>query len=582
MSFLKHLFPAFDVPPETQLALDRDRPNAQLASNGKWIPPLTFTRIRKALYDSDDEDRPCDPGVEQQVTNAVVGSDSDISPDAITVSDIFRATRDSLNAEISAQEQARVVFKPEFVFEKIICHPKRNDLPQFSTAQELSNVNDGNHLTIPIRSIGMTVDLDVLKRIRAGKGPRPFKAEDLVERLRLEPREGLASEECPYIEETYDELLAVLRTWNVHVGHTPDCTRTRQRLLDALISRCRLLDEVEQGHKDESILEQQGLRLRQTLHEYRPELKSFEDQDVIHQLIITIANRGIAIPDLDDEVRDRAVEILYREYRSRIYLSKEHSAWRDRLEAETERAKLQKDDTEVRELVKQRKQLDKESCNQASEEVRSAIRIARNCLSEKVLNGLQSLTEQQASQKWAGCSIAKAPASAIAQSCIENNDAVESMLQDWDIDHTLKSAIERLHKMKHVGSDNASLVKKLAGLDVPKGERKTVLERRRKDPRTPYIMMEVANQSSQLQGMSQRVLLRMDELDDSFECVLNAGRASSRAHNTLLARVDEDNPYYKEETSYVVKEPQAVVSGSQEAIKAEGAMVGEGGGFGKC
>ncbi|KAJ4360330.1 uncharacterized protein N0V89_000892 [Didymosphaeria variabile] len=581
MSFLKHLLPASDELPKPQLTLNRHQPNTQLTSNAEPEPRVTFGQIRKALYDPDDENHPYDPGAKHRVTNVLIVPDSDISPDAITVEDVLRATRDFLAAETLAQEQSRAASKPEFVFEKIICHPKGKDLPQFSTAYELRNVNHGSESTIPIRNLGMAVDLDMLKRIRAGKGPRPFKAEDLVERLRLEPRPCLSSEEFPYNEETYDELLTVLRTWNMHVGNNPSCTHTRQGLLDALKSRCRLIDEVEKGHQDENLLEQQTLCLRQTLHAYRPELKSFEDQNVIHQLIIMIANQGIAIPGLDNEMRDQAVEILFREYRSRLYLGTEHSARRDRLDAETERAKLQEDDTEVQELVKQRRQLDKESCNQASEEVRSAIRIARTCLCEKVLNGLQSLTEQQAGQKWAACSIAKAPASAIAQSCIEDGDAVEGMLPDWDIDHALKSVIERLHKMNRLGSDNARLVTKLAGLDVPKSERKAVMERRRNDARTPYIMMEVANQSSQLQGMSQRVLLRMDELDDTFDGVLDAGRASSHAHNTLLARVDEDDLYHSEEKSYLVKEPRAIVSGGQEVVKAGGAMVGEGD-RGKC
>jgi hypothetical protein len=551
MSFLRQFLRASDGLSDPRATLDRDRPSPQFASNGQRELRVTLSKIRRALHDP--EDSPLSPQGQDQVDNVIIAPTIDISPNASTVEDILHATRKYLQGEILA-EQARVDSTPEHLFEKITPHPKGNNLLQFSTAEELRSVFDGSNLTIPVRNLGMNVDKNMMERIRAGQGPRPFKTEDLVEMLRLEPRRSSGTDKAPCSEETYDELLAVLKAWNMRVGTNPDLEKQRQDLLDVLESRCQLINDIEKGHQNEKLLQQQCLHLRQALQTYRPELKEFEGQDIFSQLIVMIANQGITIPDLDDDVRDRTIETLFREFRSRIYLGEEHSVRRDRLEAETERAKLQEDDTEVEELAKERQQLDKQSCNEASEEVRTAIKIARKRLCDKVLEELQPLTEQQAGQKWRACSLAKAPASALAQNCIESENAMDNVLQDWvpNIDNASKNAINRLRKMNRLGSDNSSLVRKLAGLDVSKAERKAVIKRRRNDPRTPHIMMEVASQSAQLQGMSQRVLAGMDDLGNSLDCVLGAARASFNAHDTLLTRVDQDDPYCTAETSYVI------------------------------
>ncbi|KAF2442635.1 hypothetical protein P171DRAFT_486625 [Karstenula rhodostoma CBS 690.94] len=572
MAFFKQFLPTFDEPPDPRGPPPRNQPNIQLASNSDRGPRVTLSQLRLALYDPGDN--PFSPGAQDPAASLFRAPEFDISPNASTVEEILHATKDFLDGEILA-EQERMRAKPEFLFEKVIPHAKGNDLPQFSTAEELRNANNGSDLTIPVRDLGMTVDKDMMERIRAGQGPRPFKAEDLVERLRLEPKKIPGTDNAPYTDETYNELLAVLRAWNARVGTYPDLDVERQDLLDTFESRCQLIDGVEKGYQNERLLEEQCLRMREALHAYRPELENFEDQNVFSQLIVMIANQGIAIPDLDDNIRDRAIETLFREFRSRIYLGEEHSARRDRINSESERAKLQEDDTEVLDLAEERKQLDKESCNEASEKVRTAIKIARKRLCDKVLEELQPLTEQQAGQRWTAYSLAKASTSVLAQSCIESKNAMDEVLQTrvLDIDNALKSAIDHLRKMNRLSSHNNSLVMKLAGLDVPKAERKATMERRRNDRRTPYIMMEVANQSSQLPGMSQCVLMQMDDMDGSLHCVLDAVRANFNAHDTLLARVDEDDPYFMAETSYVVKKHQATVNGGRgQVVEAESAM----------
>lgn len=556
MSFFKQFWPAVDEPPNPREPPHRNQPNIPLASNGPRGLRVTLSQLRQALYDP--EDNPFDSGAQEQAASLFKAPEFDVSPDTSTVEEILHATREFLDGEILA-EQDRITAKSEFLFEKVIPHAKGNDLPQFSTAEELRNADNGSDLTIPVRNIGMAIDKSMMERIQAGQGPRPFKVEDLVERLRLEPRRCSRPSNAPYIEENYVELLSVLRAWNAHVGTKPGLEKERQELLDAFESRYQLIDGAERGLQNKTLLEEQYLLLRGALRAYRPELESFEDQNVFNQLIIMIANQGIAIPDLDDEVRDRTIETLFREFRSRVYLGEEHSARRARLRAETERAKLQGDATEVQELLNQRRQLDKESCNEASEKVRTTIKIARKRLSDKVLGELQRLTEQQAGQKWTACNLAKAPASALVQNCIESEKAMNKVLQGrvLDIDNALKSAIDRLRKMNRLSTDNNHLVMKLAGLDVPKAERKAVMERRRNDRRTPYIMMEVASQSSQLPGMSQRVLKQMDDMDDPLHCVLDAAGVNFNAHNTLLTRVDEDYLYFVDKLRMWPRNPKS-------------------------
>lgn len=515
----------------------------------------------------DPEDNPFDTEAQDQAASSFRAPAVDISPNAETVEEILHGTKDLLDAEIS-REQSRVDAEPDFLFERVILHPKGNVLPQFSAAEELRDGRSGSDLMIPVQKMGMTYDKNMMERIRAGQGPRPFKQEDLVEVLRVEPRCLPDVDEFQHTEESYDELLSVLRSYNARVLTHPDLDKERKDLLAALESRCQLIDEVEKGYQVQTLLDQQYFVLHAALRAYRPELEFFQDQDAFNQLIVAIANQGIAVPDLDNEVRDRAIETVFREFRSRIYLGAGHAARWARLETEIERARLQEDDTAVQDLVCERKHLFKESCNEASERVRTALKIARKRMCDKVLEELQNLTEEQAAQqKWAACSLARTSASALAQDCIEKRDAMDEVLQDraLEIDNALSIATDRLHKMNRLSSDNSSLVAKLAGLDVPRAERQAVLDRRRNDRRTPYIMMEVADQSFQLPGMSQRVLEQMDGMSNSLYCVLDAAKANLDAHDTLLLRVDEDDLYFMDETSHV-DSAQGVVSGDTDQI----------------
>ncbi|KAF1980355.1 hypothetical protein BU23DRAFT_7030 [Bimuria novae-zelandiae CBS 107.79] len=570
MAFFKQLLQVNDKPPDPQQAHKQERAAAQNLSTGARGSHITLSRIRQALVDLEEDDDPYNPGIEHPLTYDPGPPPFDIAPNASSAEEILQATRKYLDAEIM-KEQDQVDWKPEYKFEKVVLHPKGNELPLFSSRKEFSNVSHAGDLTIPVKKLGMAVDRAVLKRIQAGLGPRPSKIDDLIERLRLEPKTHSELDEPPDVEETYAELLAVLQAWNMRVGKASDSAHGRKGLVDALEARCQVIHETETHDQDDILLEGQCGHLRQALHTFRPELKYFQNQDVFDQLVIMLANQGTRTPGVDDELKDAIIKTLFREYRCRLYFSEEHTARRIRLDAEIARARLQGDSTEEGDLVKERRMLDKESCNQASEQVRSVIRSAQKALYGNMLEALQLLTEQQAGQKWAACEMTKAPASVLAQSCIDNANEMGNMLQDWDlnVEDTVKAAIRELQRMHRLDADNRRQAKKLAGLDVSRAERKAVMARRRKDYRTPLIMKEVQDQSSQVQVLSRRVLERMESLESSLNCVLEVAGNSYRAHDTLMSRMDEDDPYCTAQAAC-----EYTVKGSDDAkVQVEGATV---------
>ncbi|KAK3209266.1 hypothetical protein GRF29_69g1273191 [Pseudopithomyces chartarum] len=554
MSFLKHLLQEYREPQHRQQNPEQHRPAAQHTPAHGCGSQITLDKVREALHDPDDEHDPYKPDRDDHVVSEQEQPDFDVAADATTVDDVLQATRRYLDAEIS-KEQDRVDWTTEYKFEKVIQHPKGNHLPQFSSAEELQSISNAHDLLIPLKRLGMAVDKNVMDRIKAGLGPRPFESVDLIQELRIEPRPRVDSGQLLYAEETYDELLAVLQAWNMRVGKEVDVGQARQTLLEALEARCRLIHQVEVGGHNE-VLQKQCVSLRQAVHAFRPELENFRSKDLIDQLVIMVAHNGIAYPGLDDELRDLVIKTVFREFRSKIYLGEEHTARRVQLDAEIQRARLQDDSSEEANLLEGRRKLDKESCNQASEQVRTAIKAARKQLHGMVLEDLQALTELQAAQKWAACGIMKAPATLLAQSCIESEDAMDTILQGWDvnIDNVVKAASQSMHTMCRLDADNRRQAKKLAGLDVPKAERKSVMERRRRDHRTPLIMNEVQNQRSQIQDLSRSVSGRMEGLHSNLDHALGAALTSSRTHDALLARVDEGDYHDTEETLCMVKE----------------------------
>lgn len=555
MSFFKQFLPDYDKPSKRVEPSKRTEPTRQVASSSKYGAPITLSRVREALWDPEDEDDPYNPGRNQHATHDAISPSLDISPNARTAEEILQDTRAWLHGEI-LQEQGSVDWTPEFKFERVVLHPKGNELPQFSSPDELKRVSNASDLLIPVKRRGMYVDRAMLDRIQAGLGPRPSRIEDLVERLRIEPKTHSASDDSPYVEETYAELLAILQSWNTRVGRIVHVAQERDELVDALEERCSLIHEIETGDQNDILLAEQYMRLHRALHAFRPELDGFQDQNVFNQLVITIANHGRTNPEIDTELQELVIKTLFREYRSRIYFSHEHVAKRFRGDAEIELARLQEDGTEGEELAERRRKLDKESCNQASEEVLRDIQIAQKRLYGKVLEEVQSLAEQQAGQKWLACSITRTPASILAQDCIDDESELGNILQDWDlnVDDAIKVAIHSLQRISRFEGDNRRQVRKLAGLDVPRAERKAVMERRRKDYRTPLIMKEIQNQNSQIQDFSRRVVKRMEDVEGSLGYVLEAAGVSYRAHDRLLAKIDQEDVECLEPALYAVKD----------------------------
>lgn len=541
MSFFKQFLPAYVESSTRRQSPLQNQTAAQSVLTDNSTLPITLGRVREALLDPDLDYDPYEPGHDDSVVCESGSPDFDVTQVVGSVDRIFRATQNYLNAEI-AKEQPDLNWTSEYKYEKVVLHPKGNDLPQFSSAEELKHIVNANDLLIPVRTMGMAVDEAIMTRIQAGLGPRPVQSVDLVKELRLKPRPITNLAQPLNNAETYDELLTVLQAWNMHVAHVADQTRAREKLLYALEARCQLTHAVETGKEDMSRLREQHVLLRHALHAFRPELKHFENQDVSDQLTIMLANEGLANPGLDHEVRHAAVHALFRDCRSKIFFCDDHTARREKLDAELQRARIQEDRAEEADLLNERKKLDKESYNQASEEVRTAIKLARGQLYRLTLEQLQTLAEQQTGQKGAACSLGRTPTTLLAQHCINSRNEVDDMIRDWDvsIDGNVTAVGHSMQRMNRLDTDNRRQAKKLAGLDVPSADRKAVMERRRNDHRTPLIMKEVEDQGLQLQDLSRRVLKRMETIGSRLDDVLEAASNSYRAHEALLVRLDDD------------------------------------------
>ncbi|KAI4942637.1 hypothetical protein J4E91_010032 [Alternaria rosae] len=184
-------------------------------------------------------------------------------------------------------------------------------LPHSDIDEEVADGKLYRNVATALRAVESGMNTSILERIRNADGPNDRVFDDLLAPLRSEPL-------LLGTEESEEHMLDAMLTWNKRVAekHNNDPTK-RQTFVATLRERVKVVDEIlaivgdnrnsnqdnETGQND--ILEPSQRRLLKAIHAYRPETKSFKNQDPFDMLVIMLASirqEGFELADKDDGI----------------------------------------------------------------------------------------------------------------------------------------------------------------------------------------------------------------------------------------------------------------------------------------
>jgi hypothetical protein len=383
------------------------------------------------------------------------------------------------------------------------------------------------------------MNTDVLKRIAAGRGPRPSKVEDLLEKIR-----ELESEE--EVSEGYQDLSAILQKWNEKAikgkyghGNQPG---QREELMQVLQERIDTLPCITRGDCAEGMLDRSEARLLKALHAFRPETAEFNTRKAYDILVMMVAKTGVSEPDLhsDLDLWDRVWRTMLTELAPEC--QKEAAPEKNRIRHELMLAKKRGDQKKVDSLEKRKHELTKVILKKGAHLLRADLTRERRRLYEKCLSELMELTIAQAAQKRLCEALPSPTREAMYQICEEADAELEIALQkhlDF-VEFGCDANRTNIDVIKHLSEDCYNRTNKFAGRDVTDlARREKVVEERRSNPGTAIMMSKLKEDAQRVRDASKLVLQRVSQMEPALEEIYVAVRRRFQAYDMVLERLPE-------------------------------------------
>ncbi|KAH7080937.1 hypothetical protein FB567DRAFT_116521 [Paraphoma chrysanthemicola] len=373
------------------------------------------------------------------------------------------------------------------------------------------------------------LDTKVLERIRRRKGPRPARFEDLLAPLRL--HDGPIQHRRP-IKESYQEMAAVIQTWNQHVAPLEEDLQARETLMIALRELIHFLNTSAHKRHSADAHERTSRHLLAAIHAYRTETAIFETKQSPDLLIIILAHVGFAIPDIDDDLKYLIFYALVTER-----LASAHAVNAERrahLEDNIARAKQAQDLDLVETSEKKLRDWVNEGFCHEAEVIASRIKAARHRVWLKGVDDLQDLVALQVAQKMALENALASPNPQIrinAEVVSEHRAALVHTLENTSgpidptilhhLDETLLHATTALETVSDMRSTNQARVLtraiKFAGYDLYESEREEVVAQRMAHPDTARMMRDAVEGMMETKEMAGRMVESLEMIDNEVE-----------------------------------------------------------------
>lgn len=395
------------------------------------------------------------------------------------------------------------------------------------------------------------IDTEILELIEMGLGPRPdeHEIEDLVAKLRqtLQLPETLEQKEerggAPKTRsETYEELKAVLQEWNLAVSSLEVILEARRELVLVLDERRRLFERMLHGSRVPEELSQQSTRLMQVLYAYRPEIMHFKDQKPYDVMVAMIANHRIAKPDIDDDVWDAMFKALLMELKLQLpkYMLERELFIEEQLKSKAARKDKERWDDLCQEYYEKYEERGKLIAVKLLDDLKAA----RRNLRLVVLGQMQDLTMLQAGQKWVANELGLEVTPEILEEKCEAADAdLETVVRkQYNILEAELAAVEIGNTlMLQLSGDCYARAQKIEGEHVDDlAERKRVVEKRKNDPATAIMKVNMARDELMIGEVSRDILFkRLETIGTALQQVHEAAAHQYREYAEWFQMVDE-------------------------------------------
>ncbi|KAH7066685.1 hypothetical protein BKA63DRAFT_522960 [Paraphoma chrysanthemicola] len=375
------------------------------------------------------------------------------------------------------------------------------------------------------------LDIKVLERIRRRKGPRPARFEDLLAPLRLH---GAPTQHRRPIKESYQEMAAVIQTWNQHVAPLEEDLQARETLMITLRERIRFLNTSIHRRHSADAHERTSRHLLAAVHAYRTETATFESKESPDLLIIILAHVGFAIPDIDDDLKYLIFYTLVTER-----LASAHAVNAERrahLEANIAKARQAQELSLVDISKKKLRDWVNNGFRHEAEVIASRIKATRRRVWMKGVVDLPDLVVLQIAQRVALETALANPNPNIrvnAEAVSEHRAALLHTLESTsgpidpailhNLDDTLLHATAALETVSNMRNNNHARVLtraiKFAGYDLHESEREEIVARRMAHPDTARMMRDAVEGMMEAKEMAGRMVENLEMIDNEVEAM---------------------------------------------------------------
>ncbi|CAG5142791.1 uncharacterized protein ALTATR162_LOCUS1224 [Alternaria atra] len=401
------------------------------------------------------------------------------------------------------------------------------------------------------------MDTSVLERIRNGEGPRDTLFEDMLAPLRSRPL-------VPGTEESKEDMLEVLLAWNKRI--TDDCNddlTARKAFIAALEERVNVVDKVtaivsddtnsnqnnEIGH--DGILEPSQRRLLKAIQAYRPETRSFKNQDPFNMLIILLAHvrqEEFEVADKDDCI-NLALWVLIGQGQLKYRFDREKQ--RRSYQSQKEDAEQDGNPDKVRRCTARWRVYNKRLAERTMRKLMTRIQCARNGMRKIGIDELLKLAVLRSAQPRAerdDILYDYTPSwGEILDRCTQADDydTLNNKLGNYfsDLQTTLEVTASKVQDMKTTHNMVLSRTAKFVGADLRgrnETERARIMTARLNDPVTVKIMEETLEGMLSTRLVATQMLVHVNLMEESISGLLEAAAAKHGDLTGLIRLINRD------------------------------------------
>ncbi|KAG9187265.1 hypothetical protein G6011_05136 [Alternaria panax] len=412
----------------------------------------------------------------------------------------------------------------------------REERVSFLNADEDSDWDRYRVISAKLHADEPPIDTTILERIKTGEAPRDKVFEDLLVPLCTGPL-------VPGIQESEADMLETLLAWNKRIAdECNDDLIARQAFITALVERVKVVDNImaividdtdsNQNNKtgQNGILEPSQRHLLKAIHAYRPETRSFRNQNPFDMLVIILAH--VRQKEFEVANQDGCVYLIFKALNGQEQLKNRFNREKQRRSYQNQNEDAKQDDNRDEKLV-------------------TRIQRTRNELKKVGLDELLKLAVLRLAQPRAKREDDQDNHNPTCEEVLgmitqaDDYDTLEDRLGKCfpDLEATLEVTAGKAQDMKTTHNLVLSRTVKFAGADLRgrnEDVRNRIMTARLNDPVTARIMEETLQGMLNTHLVATQMLVHLELMEESMSGLLEAATAKHDDLTGLACLINRD------------------------------------------